>query len=109
MVEAGDIITLTAGSWRLQAPLGGSSYGQVWRAASVLDDWLARTDTLAFRHSLLAARVLVAGALSREVSVGAHFRADAPDGRPVDPRHLSWRAEPRAVVVSSPSGRIPTA
>lgn len=79
------------------------------RAASVLDDWLARTDTPAFRHSLLAARVLVAGALSREVSVGAHFRADGPDGRPVDPRHLSWRAEPRAVVVSSPSGRIPTA
>ena len=37
MVEAGDIITLTAGGWRLQAPLGGSSYGQVWRAASVLD------------------------------------------------------------------------
>jgi serine/threonine-protein kinase len=37
MVEAGDIITLTAGSWRMQAPLGGSSYGQVWRAASVLD------------------------------------------------------------------------
>lgn len=79
------------------------------RAASVLDDWLARADTPAFRHSLLAARVLVAGALSREVSVGAHFREDAPDGRPVDPRHLSWRAEPRAVVVPSPSGRIPTA
>ncbi len=37
MVEAGDIITLTAGAWRLQAPLGGSSYGQVWRAQSVLD------------------------------------------------------------------------
>jgi serine/threonine-protein kinase len=37
MVEAGDIITLTAGAWRLLAPLGGSSYGQVWRAASVLD------------------------------------------------------------------------
>ena len=37
MVETGDIITLTAGAWRLQAPLGGSSYGQVWRAASVLD------------------------------------------------------------------------
>jgi len=37
MVEAGDIITLTAGAWRLQAQLGGSSYGQVWRAASVLD------------------------------------------------------------------------
>ena len=37
MVEAGDIITLTAGAWRLRAPLGGSSYGQVWRAASVLD------------------------------------------------------------------------
>ena len=37
MVEAGDIITLTAGAWRLQAPLGGSSYGQVWRAASVVD------------------------------------------------------------------------
>ena len=37
MIETGDIITLTAGAWRLQAPLGGSSYGQVWRAASVLD------------------------------------------------------------------------
>lgn len=37
MVEAGDIITLTAGAWRLQAPLGGSSYGEVWRAASVVD------------------------------------------------------------------------
>ncbi|KQV37873.1 hypothetical protein [Massilia sp. Root335] len=37
MVEAGDIITLTAGAWRLLAPLGGSSYGQVWRAESVLD------------------------------------------------------------------------
>lgn len=37
MVEAGDIITLTAGAWRLQAPLGGSNYGQVWRAASVVD------------------------------------------------------------------------
>lgn len=78
------------------------------RAASVLDGWLARSNTPAFRHSLLAARVLVAGALSREVSVGAHHRADAPAGRPVDQRHLSWRAEPRAVVVPSPSGRIPT-
>lgn len=37
MVEAGDIITLTAGAWRLVAPLGGSSYGQVWRAESALD------------------------------------------------------------------------
>jgi serine/threonine-protein kinase len=37
MVEAGDIITLTAGAWRLQAPLTSSSYGQVWRAASMLD------------------------------------------------------------------------
>jgi len=37
MVEAGDIITLTAGAWRLQARLNCSSYGEVWRAASVLD------------------------------------------------------------------------
>jgi eukaryotic-like serine/threonine-protein kinase len=37
MVEAGDIITLTAGAWRLLAPLGGASYGRVWRAESVLD------------------------------------------------------------------------
>jgi serine/threonine-protein kinase len=37
MAEAGDIITLTAGAWRLQTPLNGSSYGQVWRAVSVLD------------------------------------------------------------------------
>ena len=36
-MEAGDIITLTAGAWRLQARLNSSSYGEVWRAASVLD------------------------------------------------------------------------
>jgi serine/threonine protein kinase len=36
MVEAGDIITLAAGAWRLRAPLGGSSYGLLWRADSVL-------------------------------------------------------------------------
>jgi serine/threonine-protein kinase len=35
MEEEGDIITLTAGAWRLQAPLGGSSYGLLWRAESV--------------------------------------------------------------------------
>jgi serine/threonine-protein kinase len=34
-MEAGDIITLTAGAWRLRAPLGGSSYGRLWRAESV--------------------------------------------------------------------------
>jgi len=79
------------------------------RAAGVLDDWLAGENSPAFRHSLLAARALVAGALAREVGVGAHFRADAPAGRPVDPRHLGWRAEPRPAVVPSPSGRIPTA
>lgn len=36
MVEAGDIITLTAGAWRLRVPLAGSSYGLLWRAESVL-------------------------------------------------------------------------
>jgi serine/threonine protein kinase len=35
MGEAGDIITLTAGAWRLRAPLAGSSYGVLWRAESV--------------------------------------------------------------------------
>ena len=35
MVEAGDIITLTAGAWRLLAPLASSSYGVLWRAESV--------------------------------------------------------------------------
>lgn len=35
MVEAGDIITLTAGAWRLRTPLAGSSYGVLWRAESV--------------------------------------------------------------------------
>jgi serine/threonine-protein kinase len=35
MEEEGDIITLTAGAWRLRAPLGGSSYGVLWRAESV--------------------------------------------------------------------------
>jgi len=35
MEAEGDIITLTAGAWRLRAPLGGSSYGVLWRAESV--------------------------------------------------------------------------
>jgi serine/threonine-protein kinase len=32
MLEAGDIITLTGGAWRLREPLAGSSYGVLWRA-----------------------------------------------------------------------------
>jgi serine/threonine-protein kinase len=32
MYEAGTIITLTAGAYRLQAPLAGSAYGVLWRA-----------------------------------------------------------------------------
>lgn len=35
MQEAGDIITLSAGAWRLCAPLAGSSYGVLWRAEPV--------------------------------------------------------------------------
>ena len=35
MVDAGDIITLTAGAWRLQSLIRTSSYGQLWRAESV--------------------------------------------------------------------------
>jgi serine/threonine-protein kinase len=34
MYEAGDIIALTGGAWRLRAPLAASSYGVLWRAAS---------------------------------------------------------------------------
>lgn len=37
MLEAGDIITLTAGAWRLCAPLGRSSYGVLWRAEALAD------------------------------------------------------------------------
>jgi serine/threonine-protein kinase len=32
MLEVGDIITLTAGAWRLREPLASSSYGLLWRA-----------------------------------------------------------------------------
>jgi len=32
MLEAGDIITLTAGAWRLHEPLASSSYGVLWHA-----------------------------------------------------------------------------
>jgi serine/threonine-protein kinase len=32
MLEAGDIITLTAGAWRLREPMAASSYGVLWRA-----------------------------------------------------------------------------
>jgi len=35
MQEAGDIITLSAGAWRLCEPLGQSSYGILWRAEAV--------------------------------------------------------------------------
>jgi serine/threonine-protein kinase len=35
MLEAGDIITLDMGAWRLCAPLGTSSYGVLWRAESL--------------------------------------------------------------------------
>ena len=55
MVEAGDIITFTAGAWRLQAPLNGSSYGQVWRAASVLDGLPAAVKLVNRAHMDLAA------------------------------------------------------
>jgi serine/threonine-protein kinase len=34
MYEAGDIIALTGGAWRLRAPLAASSYGVLWRAES---------------------------------------------------------------------------
>lgn len=34
MPEADDIINLTQGPYRLRAPLGGSAYGVVWRAAA---------------------------------------------------------------------------
>jgi serine/threonine protein kinase len=34
MHQAGDIITLTAGAWRLCAPLSASSYGVLWQAES---------------------------------------------------------------------------
>jgi serine/threonine-protein kinase len=54
MVEAGDIITLTAGAWRLQAPLGGSSYGQVWRAESALDGTPAAVKLVNRAHMDLA-------------------------------------------------------
>jgi serine/threonine-protein kinase len=33
MLEAGDIITLTAGAWRLREPLASSSYGLLWTAS----------------------------------------------------------------------------
>lgn len=32
MLEAGDIITLSAGAWRLREPLASSSYGLLWHA-----------------------------------------------------------------------------
>ena len=35
MQEAGDIITLSAGAWRLCEPLGRSSYGILWRAEPI--------------------------------------------------------------------------
>jgi len=35
MAEAGEIITLDGGAWRLAAPLASSSYGIVWRATGL--------------------------------------------------------------------------
>jgi serine/threonine protein kinase len=36
MHAAGDIVTLTAGAWRLRTPLAASSYGVLWRADDVV-------------------------------------------------------------------------
>ncbi|MFJ3956988.1 L-aspartate oxidase [Arthrobacter sp. NPDC090010] len=88
----------------MTADAGMSRTGEALsRLAVILDSWLAeRTLEPSFRHSVLAARALVAGALARSASVGAHFRSDAPPEAEPEVQHYGWRTRGAAVVPPVP-------
>ena len=62
-------------------------------AADTLSGWTTSTESVAAREDanlLDLARLVVAAALAREESRGAHYRDDFPETSPDFVRHLSW-------------------
>jgi len=67
--------------------------GALQEAADILAGWTSTDDTVAAREDgnlLDLARLVVAAALAREESRGAHYRDDYPETSPAFARHLSW-------------------
>ena len=67
--------------------------GALQEAADTLAGWTAGSDSVAAREDgnlLDLARLVVAAALAREESRGAHYRDDYPETSPLFARHLSW-------------------
>jgi len=63
------------------------------QAADTLASWTSADDTVAAREDgnlLDLALLVVAAALAREESRGAHYRDDFPETSPAFARHLSW-------------------
>ena len=63
------------------------------QAADTLASWTSADDTVAAREDgnlLDLALLVVAAALAREESRGAHYRDDFPETAPAFARHLSW-------------------
>jgi serine/threonine-protein kinase len=84
MLEAGDIITLTAGAWRLREPLASSSYGVLWHAlpcAGGQPAVLKLVNTEQMARALPPQRVRWSACLEAEI---AFLRAL----RPWDQRHI---------------------
>lgn len=84
MLEAGDIITLTAGAWRLREPLASSSYGVLWHALPAgggVPAVLKLVNTEQMARALPPQRVRWTACLEAEI---AFLRAL----RPWDQRHI---------------------
>jgi len=84
MLEAGDIITLTAGAWRLREPLASSSYGVLWHAMAAgggRPAVLKLVNTAQMARALPPQRIRWTACLEAEI---AFLRAL----RPWDQRHI---------------------
>jgi serine/threonine protein kinase len=84
MLEAGDIITLGTGAWRLCSPLGKSSYGVLWRAESLAGRQPAALKLVNTAQMALAA----AGQRARWSEAAATEIAFLRSLQPWDRRHI---------------------
>ncbi len=83
-------------------------------AARQLDGWLAEStaaqdamrEELETRNLLELGRVVVAAALAREESRGAHYRTDFPGPSPVFERSLVWREPARVAGTAAQPGTV---
>jgi serine/threonine-protein kinase len=78
MYEAGDIIALTGGAWRLRAPLAASSYGVLWRAESCATCEAAALKLVNLEQMALALPVLRARWTACAAGEAAFLRALQP-------------------------------